>query len=174
MTQHRSGSRTKKRGPPKRASFHRSARCPKALLRVRRRRGSLLLLRMVLLGMRSALRIRGRGGRTGGRVGSHSHHRTGQQNQSKSRNEFANHGSSPLRNISTLATNGIKSILTNPLLAAERSCKAFAVITTLHGLESLHERLGTAISSLLIRSKNGKSPFLHGMCRDFAAKEGMN
>jgi hypothetical protein len=79
-----------------------------------------------------------------------------------------------LRNISTLATNGIKSILTKPLLAAERSCKAFAVITTLHGLESLHERLGTAISSLLIRSKNGKSPFLHGMCRDFAAKEGMN
>jgi hypothetical protein len=105
---------------------------------------------VVLLGMRSGLRIGGRGGRTGGRIGSHSHDRTGQYNQSKSRNEFANHESSPLRNISTLATNG------------------------LHGLESLHERLGTAISSLLIRSKDGKSPFSHGLCRDFAAKEGMN
>jgi hypothetical protein len=129
---------------------------------------------VVLLGMHAGLRIRRRGGRTGGRIGSHSHHGTGQQNQSKSRNEFANHESSPLRNISTLATNGIKSILTKPLLAAQRSCKAFAVITRLHGLESLHERLGTAISSLLIRSKNGKSAFFHGICRDFAAQEGLN
>jgi hypothetical protein len=61
-----------------------------------------------------------------------------------------------------------------PLSAAHRSGKAFAVITTLHGLESLHERLGTAISSLLIRSKNGKSAFFHELCRDFAAQEGMN
>jgi hypothetical protein len=61
-----------------------------------------------------------------------------------------------------LATNGIKSILTKPLLAAIRSSKAFTVITTLHGEQSVHERIGTAISSLLIRSKNGNPPFLLG------------
>jgi hypothetical protein len=65
-----------------------------------------------------------------------------------------------LRNISTLSTNGIKSILLKPLLAARRTCKAFPVITTLHGWESVHERLGTAIRSLLIRSKDRKPPFL--------------
>ena len=163
MIRHPPQAGHKKRGPPKRASLPSISSMSGALLRGRSRRSSSGLLLVVLFGMHSGLRIRGRGGRTGGRIGSHSHDRTGQHNQSKSRNEFANHESSPLRNISTLATNGIKSILTKPLMATERSSKAFAVITTLHGSESLHERLGTAISSLLIRSKNGKSPILHGM-----------
>jgi hypothetical protein len=63
-------------------------------------------------------------------------------------------------------------VLTKPLLAAERSCKAFAVITTLHGSESVHERLGTAISSLLIRSKDDKSPFLRGKSLELCSKKG--
>jgi hypothetical protein len=130
-----------------------------SLLRRRSRRSRRLVLlgNMMLLGMsRRSLRIGGRGGR-GRRIGSH--HRTGQQDQGESRNEFANHESSPLRNISTLATNGIKSILLKPLYAMD-SDKAFPVITTLHGGQSVHERGSAAISSLLIRSKDGNLPFL--------------
>src|SRR6202020_1133473 len=44
--------------------------------------------------------------------------------------------------------------------------KAFPVITTLHGGQSVHERGSAAISSLLIRGKDGNPPFL----REFFAR----